>query len=204
MKRLLFSFILMMALSAATVQAQSLQWGVVAGMNATKASFKGDVLENFHSDNCTGWYIGPKVNFSLPLGLAFDGSIQYSQKRLNGEGQLGSTSVGASKTFRSIEIPINVRYNIGVGSLASVYLATGPQFGFNLGNTEWTASGIGATFKKEKMNTSWNVGAGVKLLGHVEAGVVYNIALSKYYKAAGNDDYSFKGNSWQFQVAYLF
>ena len=54
------------------------------------------------------------------------------------------------------------------------------------------------------MNTSWNIGAGVKLINHLEIGLLYNIALSKYYKKAGSTDYDFKSNSFQIQAAYLF
>ena len=54
------------------------------------------------------------------------------------------------------------------------------------------------------MKVSWNIGAGVKLLGHVELGVGYNIMLSKYAKTYGAGTYSFRDNTFQVQVAYLF
>ena len=54
------------------------------------------------------------------------------------------------------------------------------------------------------MNVSWNVGAGVKLLGHFELGVGYNIMLGKYAKTYGAGTYSFRYNTFQVQAAYLF
>ena len=163
-------------------------------------------VNNLKSSNTSGFYLGPKVNFTVPIvGLGADAALLYSQKRMDVE----ANGVSTAKTFRSFEIPINVRYTFGFSSLAAVYVATGPQFGFNVGNRNWdfkSADAIGQSlkFKKQNMNTSWNIGAGVKLLGHLEAGILYNFAISKYYKKAAGSDYDFKGNSFQVQVAYLF
>ncbi|MBR4552097.1 MAG: PorT family protein [Bacteroidaceae bacterium] len=209
MKKTLLALVAMLMLSMGTANAQ-LEWGIMAGTNLTKVNFSNDLEDvatsNLKSKNMSGFYVGPKVNFTLPIiGLGADAALVYSQKKLQVEAADGS----ASNTFRSIEIPINLRYTFGLSSLAAVYVATGPQFGFNVGNRKWDFSSIDAglnsvKFKKQNMNTSWNVGAGVKLLGHLEVGLLYNIAISKYYKKAGSDDYNFKSNSFQIQAAYLF
>lgn len=208
MKKMMFLLAAAMLLSVSTSQAQ-IQWGVVAGTNLSKVNFSKDLdrfaHDNLKSKNMSGWYVGPKVNVKIPLvGLGLDAALEYSQKKLQSHYNEGSTS----KTFRSVEIPINLRYNFGVSKQASVYLATGPQFGFNVGNKNWRWNKVietsEQTFKKSNMSTSWNVGAGVKVLNHLEVGLLYNIALSKYYKAAGNDDYTFKSNSFQIQAAILF
>ena len=107
--------------------------------------------------------------------------------------------------MRSIEVPINLRYTFGI-SLASVFVATGPQFGFNMGNKFWSLPDTG-DFQLKKSSFSWNIGAGVQLLNHLEIGVGYNIALSKYAKytgIGGGSDASFKNSGWQIQAAYLF
>lgn len=182
--------------STTPLAAQSLKFGVVGGLNLSKLNFDGG-SDNLSSDNRYGWYIGPKLNLSLPLGFGVDVAAEYSQRRLN-------LSDDKSETFKSIEIPVNVRYNIGLGSVASVYVATGPQFGFNVGDTKWNIESAQETFKMEKMNTSWNIGAGVRVLSHVELGVSYNIAISKYAKSYGAEDYSFKANTFQVQAAYYF
>lgn len=215
MKKILtIAAFILAAVWAAPAAAQGFSWGVVGGMNLSKVSFKGEWADNLSSDNRAGWYIGPKVAFSLPLGLAFDGSVQYSQRKLSADAQQLD---GNSKTFRSIEIPINVRYNIGLGKVASVYVATGPQFGFNIGDREWNIfsssynNGNGM-FKSNNMVTTWNVGAGVKVLGHLEVGVGYNFGLGKMGETilsnvpgipvGKGDDY--KTNTFQVQVAYMF
>ncbi len=207
MKKTLLALVAVMVLSVGTAHAQ-LQWGLLVGTNLTKVNFSKDLeaaASNLKSKNMSGFYVGPKANFTLPIvGLGADAALVYSQKKLNAEAE-GSSS----KTFRSIEIPVNIRYTYGFSSLAAVYVATGPQFGFNVGNRNWDFSSVDAglesvKFKKKSMNTSWNIGAGVKLINHLEIGLLYNIAISKYYKKAAGEDYDFKGNSFQIQAAYLF
>ena len=51
---------------------------------------------------------------------------------------------------------------------------------------------------------TWNIGAGVKLLKHLEVGVGYNIALSKFAKYTGTQESSLKGNTFQVHVGYFF
>lgn len=195
---------------AAPALAQGFQWGVVGGLNLSKVSIKGSAKDNFSPDNRAGWYIGPKVSFTLPLGLGFDGALEYSQRRLN-------MADDVSNTYRTLEIPVNVRYNIGLGKLASVYLATGPQFGFGLGNMSWdnligdNGSGNGGAFSKSNMNTTWNVGAGLKLLGHLDVGVGYNFAIGKVGSVitglegtSQDEELEYKTNTFQVQVAYMF
>ncbi len=202
---------------ATTVRAQSFDWGIVAGLNLTKLKFngsaKGMAQTNFKSDNKAGWYVGPKFAFNTVLGIGVDASLQYSERDLDINGE--------SETYRTLEIPINLRYNIGLGKKAGVYISTGPQFGFALQNMQWNWEDFGSggnmdsSFGRRNLNTTWNIGAGVRLLNHLEIGVGYNFALSRTGKAifenfggtAGTStDYELKyrTNTFQVQVAYMF
>ncbi len=170
MKKIIFALTLLLAAAWSTpAQAFGFDWGVTGGLNLTKLKFDGNVQGNLKSDNQAGWFVGAKAHVSLLLGFGVDGSILYSQQKYSAE----SNGVSESKTSRAIAIPINARYSIGLGSIASVYIATGPQFDFNVGNKEW----YNGTFKQNNMTTTWNVGAGVKLLSRLEVGVGYNFAL---------------------------
>ena len=163
---------------AAPAAAQSLSWGMTAGLNLSKLSLSGDYKDmagtNFSTDNKAGWYVGPKVVFNTVLGVGVDASLQYSERNLS----IG----GESEKYRTIEIPINLRYNIGLSSIASVYVSTGPQFGFGLQNMSWEGALGGGNFDKSNMTTTWNVGAGVRVLKHLEVGVGYNFALGSVGK----------------------
>lgn len=199
-------------------QAQSFSYGITAGYNLTKLTYSGN-KENFSSDNKSGWFIGPKVEFNTVIGLGVDASLQYSQRKLNISEDVYDESndvvgeLSHSKTYRTIEIPINVRYNVGLGKMASVFVYTGPQFGFPLQSMTWDDFGTGSNFSKEKMNTTWNIGAGVRLLKHLEANVGYNFALSKAGSAILNNfgvetgsgkSLKYRTNTFQVQVAYMF
>lgn len=205
MKRIFAALAVVLSMAwAVPAAAQSFQWGVTGGLNVSKLKVKGDYKGTFSSDNRSGWYFGPKIEISLPLGIGFDGAVEYSQRRLYMPDQ-------TADTYRSLEIPINLRYSLGLGKLASVYIATGPQFGFGVGHTKW--GNLANTFDKSNMNTTWNVGAGVKLFKHLEAGVGYNFAVGKLGTALmpsgwmGSSDaveLDYKTNTFQVQVAYLF
>ena len=134
---------------------------------------------------------------SAELKFGVVASIQYSQRRLNVDAQ----DNGESQTYKSIEVPINVRYDLGLGSMASVYIATGPQFGFNCDKSIFRDADISV----KDANVTWNVGVGVTLLSHLQVGAGYNFAVGKWAESKDPDyDLNVKANTWQVQVAYLF
>lgn len=100
------------------VQAQLIKFGVKGGLNMSKIDWKGGYEGN--KDNTTGFFIGPMAEITLPVvGLGFDGALMYSQR---GKGEVKE---------QGLEIPVNLKYTIGLGSFAGIYLAAGPDFFFN-------------------------------------------------------------------------
>ena len=124
------------------------------------------------------------------MGFGLDGSLLYSQEKYNLDAR-GVGYAGDNKTARSLSVPINLRYSMGIGSLATVYVATGPQFDMALGSKNWDITDPNYTgndvFKSESWTTSWNVGAGVKVLDTVELNVTYNFGLSDVTKTVLNN-----------------
>lgn len=226
MKKIICSLTLLFVLSSALpASAIGFDWGVTGGWNYSKVKIK-NFKTSFDTSNRAGWFIGPKVYLSLPLGFGVDASVQYSLRRMNmgdyvydADGFAVENADGTNPTvsttnnYHSFEIPVNLRYSIGLGKLGSVYFATGPQFGFGIGNTKWT--NYAGVFKKENMVTTWNLGAGLKVLGHVEVGVGYNFAFGKtgtttvtktdnLGNVIGLQDMDFKTNTFQVQLTYVF
>lgn len=176
-----------------------LDFGIVAGMNLSKADFK-NAKANIDSKNRLGWFVGPKAEFTLPLiGLGADASILYSQRTINVDSEDGAKN----NKLNTFEVPINVRWQFGLKSLAAVYVATGPQFGFNIGSGS-IKDIKNVEYKTKNSILTWNIGAGVKVLKHVEAGLAYNIALSKFAKYTGTQESSLKSNTFQVHVGYFF
>lgn len=197
----------MIVLVAATCFAMpasaQLKFGVKGGLNITDMSLSSDVFE---TSNRTGFFIGPTVKFTLPIvGLGIDASALYDQR----ESELTNADNEVTKIKQqAINIPINLRYDIGLGSLAAVYLAAGPQFGFNVGDKNQTLFDDVADWKLNSSNFSVNVGAGVMLLSHLQVGANYNIVCGKTGKITYLDgvESAFRGrsNSWQISMAYYF
>ena len=103
---------------AAPAQAQLIKFGVKGGLNMSKIDWKGGVEGN--KDNTTGFFIGPMAEVTLPIiGLGIDGALMYSQRGKDEYKEQG------------LEIPINLKYTIGLGSLLGVYLSAGPDFFYN-------------------------------------------------------------------------
>lgn len=190
-------------LTAAPSQAQ-VKFGLKGGLNVTDMSLSSEVL---NESNKTGFFVGPTVKFTLPIvGLGIDASALYDQRDAKLKGEDGSENV----SLRSINIPINVRYTFGMSSLASIYLAAGPQFGYNIGDKNIFSDEDGNGFSLKKSNFSVNVGAGITLMSKFEIGATYNIACGKtgelnLIDAAGKQlSESTRMNSWQVSAAYYF
>lgn len=181
MKKIISTLLLVAALAwPAPASAFGFDWGVTGGLNLTKLKLSGAAKENFSANNRAGWFVGAKANLSIALGFGLDASLLYSQQKYS----LNGRDYDRSKTMRAVAIPVNLRYNVGLGKVASVFVATGPQFDFNVGSRNWNIAsenytGTDGLFKQENMSTSWNVGAGVKMLDRVELGVGYNFGLGK-------------------------
>ena len=144
------------------------------------------------------------MKLTLPLiGLGIDAAALYDQR----DAKLGEDDDESTISQRCINIPVNLRYGFGLGSMASVYVAAGPQFGFNIGQKNYGSDTDGFKFKDS--NLSLNLGAGVSVLTHLELGFTYNIALGKTGEVSVTDGTKVltskaRNNSWQVSAAYYF
>ena len=213
MKRIITLVVLVAAMTM-TMQAQRVKFGVKGGLNITKMSVSEDVVK---SDNQTGFYVGPTVKLSLPLGFGLDIAALYDQRSAEltvafqsdyledkgyANGQYPVNTSTMKITQKSIQIPVNVRYNIGLSSLAGIYLAVGPQFGFAVGDKVYNTKVGDYTLKSS--NLSFNFGAGVYLLKHLEVGFTYNLAAGKSGEFTGYKDIDTHNNAWQIGAAVYF
>ena len=191
----LFAVVLMAVAFAMPSKAQ-FSWGIQAGLNMSNVSVK-DAESSVKSR--TGFFVGPTIKFTLPIvGLGIDAAALYDQR----EGKAGDEVIKSS----SIQIPINVRYGFGLGSVAEVFAFAGPQFGFklsgdkNFGSEEWTL---------KSSNLSANIGIGATVLSKLQAKLNYNVALGKTgeFESVGSTVKQVadaKFNAWQVSLAYFF
>ena len=214
MKRIL-TFIAVALALLTTVPAQAqLKFGLKGGVNVTNMSFSSDVLD---ASNRAGFFVGPTVKFTLPIvGLGIDASALYDQRE--GKVKLAYKDVESENTVKQqqVVVPINLRYGVGLGSMASVFFFAGPQFGFNVGDKTQSIYDQVADWRLKSSNFSVNVGAGFMLMSHLQLSANYNIACGHTgdveLKSTAVDAISqiagFKkgsrANAWQIGLAYYF
>ena len=208
MKKWNFLVVILFAMSL-TVQAQGIKFGIKGGLNIMKMTFSEDV---YKSDNQTGFYVGPTVKISLPLGWGLDIAALYDQRSAKIEPDMRAEVAGKEGEYttttdekivqKTLQIPINLRYNIGLGGSAGIYLAAGPQFGFPVGDKVYNTK-VGE-YRLKDANLSINFGAGVYLLKHLEVGFTYNLAAGKSGEFKNWKDVDTHNNAWQIGAAIYF
>ncbi|MBQ7156284.1 MAG: porin family protein [Bacteroidaceae bacterium] len=184
---------LMAVVAFALPSSAQINWGLKAGLNVSKASLSKDVIS---TDNRAGFFFGPQMDVTIPLaGLGADIALLYDSK---------SVKIGdESETLNYVDLPINLKYTIGFSSLASVYLATGPQFSWSLGDSDIFSN----SYSLKSSQFSWNIGAGVTVLSTLRVGYTYNIACGNTAEVKAStiaSDFNFKNNTHQIHLTYLF
>ncbi len=228
-------FLVAAMLFAANANAQ-IKFGLKGGLNVTNMTFTKDI---FDASNKTGFFIGPMVKVSLPLGFSVDAAALYDQKSADVKYEytevmyvdkttdgsfLLSPSVdvvyqkssGVAKVKQqSINVPVNLRYAVGLGSMANMFFFAGPQWGFNIGHKNYDTSFSNGQeghnfFSFKNSNFSINVGLGATLLKHLQVSANYNIACGKtadisYGKVLESIAKArSRSNCWQIALGYWF
>ena len=185
MKKIFGALMIAVCIGMAMPAQAQIHFGVKGGLNLSKASFS-NVSENFKKDNFTGFFIGPMAEFTIPIvGLGVDGALLFSQR---GKDEVKQTG---------LEVPVNLKYTIGLGSLLGIYVAAGPDFFFDFKKKDYV--------DRKKAQVALNLGAGVKLLKHLQVGVTYQLPMgdSFTWEEAGKA-FGAKNKTWQVSAAYLF
>lgn len=180
-----------MALFVAVPAQAQFSWGIKGGVNLVSNDLSNlsgivqDKAQIMNKDNYTGFFIGPKAELRVPiLGFGIEAAALYSQKGM---------SVGEGETFKqnSFQIPLNIKYSFGLGNVANVFIAAGPEFGFNVGETTkvfnnvqfddvtGVTAGDVSAYVLEKSTLSINIGLGATLLNHLQVALNYNMPWGK-------------------------
>lgn len=209
MKKSILLMFLGMMLGCANVANAQVKLGVKAGMNFSSLKL-GDNMYN--ANNKAGYFFGPMVKVTVPLiGLSFDAAALYDKKEadLKYADDVVGGNLNACQRIKQqyIDIPINVRYGVGLGSLANIFVFAGPQWGINVGdkNFKWNST---SSYSLKKATFSVNVGAGVTILKHLQGSVNYNIECNKSgemnYEQNSGQAWKGRNNTWQVSLGYWF
>ena len=176
---------------AVPTQAQLIKFGVRGGMNFSELDFNKKSF-NDATDSSTGFFIGPMAEITIPIiGLGLDGAVMFSQK---------NAEIGGEKAKQQgIEIPVNLKYTIGLGSMFGIYLAAGPDFYFNFKDVDWE------NVKAKTTQVGINLGAGLKLLKKLQVGLTYQIPMGDSFEWKDTENVvKAKNKTWQVSLAYIF
>ena len=226
-KNILSLAVIVAALCFALPSQAQVKFGIKAGLNVNNFSVK-NLPGVYDKKNRNGFFAGVTADVTIPLaGLGADIAVLYDNRCIGiggydqEEDETGVVTVGdeyvtSHKTFHYISLPINVKYTVGLSSIASVYLATGPQFSWNIGDRHWRTGSIDDVeewqegWELKSSQFSWNVGCGATVLSHVRVGYNYNIALGNTAETTlwgvGKDAVKgkLKNNTHQISLTYLF
>ena len=203
--------LIVMAVAFAMPSQAQVKFGVQAGLNLTNISDFSPTQEYVQSaiKSKAGFFVGPTVKFTLPIvGLGIDASALYDQR----EGKIESGNTSETIKSQSIQIPINLRYGLGLGSVAEIFAFAGPQFGFAIGDKTKEIYKDASKWTLKSSNFSANVGLGATILSKLQLKLNYNIAFGKTgdvdVKEVGTDTWKTitgaKANAWQLSAAYFF
>lgn len=204
-KRIFVSAVILMAFMAVVpASAQGIAFGVKGGVNGTKMSIDDDAVK---SESGIGFFLGPTLKIDFLPFLGVQGAVMYEQT---------NSKVNGEKIKRqSIIVPIDLRLNLKLNEETGLYLATGPQVGFNVGEDDFTWNETASyknTFQMKKSMFNWNFGVGAMLSKHLELGFVYSLGIAKtgeledeIDKAEANDNtIKPKSSTWQVSASFFF
>ena len=111
--------------------------GLTGGYNLSWTKVNSEAFSNLvNGGSGAGWFIGPKVDLDLILGLHLDGALVYNQRKFS-VSQDGKADF--SQNYNSLDIPVNAKYRFTISGIG-VYASTGPQFSFSMGSKNISVS----------------------------------------------------------------
>lgn len=203
MKKIFAIAVVALAMIANTANAQ-IKFGVKGGLNLSELTMSNALGDTFNPENQTGFFVGPTMKVTLPIiGLSLDGAALFNQT--------SSKADDVDLKNQSIAIPVNVRYGIGLSSIANVFAFAGPQFAFNIGDKDVKFKDVtDGKYSFSSSALSINLGIGATLASHLQVTANYNIPCGK----AGEFKYSdalgtvfgaeAKEKTWQVGLTYWF
>lgn len=202
--------VLVCAVMAGTMEAkaQTLKYGVKAGMNFSKLSFE---KHDYDIHDKMGFFVGPTVKLSLPVaGLGLDAAALYDQRQGEALAEIdGGRIYWTTLKRHHLVVPVNVRYDVG-SKIFGAFVFAGPQISFNVGSSEPTNMDYG-DWEPRSVVFGMNVGLGVTIISHLQLSVNYNLVFNKDADIAinrDNADFRYvdtaKMNAWQLSLSYYF
>lgn len=199
---LLTGLLLMLFAFTTNVQAQ-LKLGLRAEAGLNKATFE---KESFAVENLNAFKVGPMVEFVTPvLGLGVDAALLYSNEKMNVENFEAKQLLEVNQHY--LDVPVNLKYKLGIISPLKLYVAAGPYMQFKVGKGDFKWEEFKTNFEEKKFSAGVNVGVGAEVLSRVQVGVNYRVKLTDEYAVSTpelDDLMNKNAGFWSVSAALLF
>jgi len=213
MKKIISTMLMVMiSLFIAMPANAQLKFGIKGGANLSKGDFSTtkQSVGSLKANNFSGFFIGPMAQINIPIiGLGLDGALFYSHNGTKYTYTTSTTTTNGTNNQNAIEIPIDLRYSLGLGSLLGIFFTAGPSFTFNIGNkdgfTDIANNVVSSKWKNQEV--AINLGGGIKMMKHLEIGLNYKMPLTQSATINSTtllDNGSYKNKTWQLSGAYIF
>ena len=118
-----------------------------------------------NEDSYSGFFVGPALSFEAEHLLGLDLGLVYQQTKFKVQDE--------SYKQEFLEIPLSLKLKFGLKNL-KVIGQFGPQWNFNLGDVQ-TFFENGKEIESEKIVTTANLGAGLRLFDKLELMLNFNV-----------------------------
>ncbi|MDO5665599.1 MAG: porin family protein [Bacteroidia bacterium] len=179
--RKLFTISLILFLAIGSTASAQLRFGIRGEVGINKASLNKDL---YAVENMNAFKVGPTVEFMLPvLGLGVDGSLLYSNEKMN----VSAVNAQGTKTLieeissHSIDIPVNLKYKMGIISPLKVFIAAGPYANFQVGSNGFKYEALKDKVEAKKFEAGINLGLGAEVINRIAIGFNYRMKLTDDY-----------------------
>lgn len=199
MKKTTFALLLIGVILAVQPLTAQIKFGIKAGVGLTELKLSGPLADNLSKKNRVGFFTGPMAEFIIPVvGLGMDASLLYTERNADLQ--------GVRISERGIDLPVNLKYTLGLGSTLGVYLSAGPAFFFDFNKNRQVVLIQEMNWEKRRIEVAVNMGMGVRLLRHLQIGISYNMPLRNSAKLITNgvEQAAYKAQTWQLSAAYIF
>lgn len=225
MKRIVKLIMVIILLAPISTMAQGLHFGVKGGVLGNNARVRG-ISNKVEKGNLTGFQIGPMAHYETGFyGFAFDFSLLYVQRGI----KLTNTDKNKSASIRtqSVDIPIEIKWEMGLSENFDLFLGLGPSFSFYIDKDSWAREFAHIAvdiINKDVSSMGWrstevgfNLGGGAKIAQHFMLSCYYNLGLTSSSKHRFNKDahdiidgifdgdwFETTNRYWQVSLAYIF
>lgn len=180
--RLLIVALIVAFSTISTTGYAQIRLGLRGEVGLNKVTFSKETIE---VENLNSFKLGPTVEVMLPaMNFGIEASVLYNNNRMN----VTNDETTIEITNHYIDIPLNLKYKLGLIEPLKIYAAAGPYARIHISGDDINIDNVIEDAKAKAFEAGVNIGLGVEIFKRIAVGVNYGIQLT--------DDYSTDQPKW--------